>query len=360
MARTTSKKKAAQSTEEDLKAGAQSLSRPEEEIAGPSSDNEEPSTSRPVRIYADGIFDLFHFGHAKALEQAKKLCPNTILVVGCCNDELTHRLKGKTVLTQEERYESLRHCKWVDEVIRDAPWVITPEFLEKHNIDFVAHDALPYSDATGQGNDVYELVKKMGKFKETKRTEGVSTSDIILRIIKNYNEYVLRNLSRGYSRKELGVSLVREKQIRAKQGMKQLSKRMTEQRLQALERLRKNMTGSGQPVRILPRDMEQGLKEFASGVEQLVDRLVSGELGLEMAQHADKFMIGVISNVESSYSKFEQAIKRTLRMPITRKRQPARRAKQVALNNTKKGGLNNVKKGAVAKPASHRRRSLLW
>jgi hypothetical protein len=31
---------------------------------------------------------------------------------------------------------------------------------------------------------VYGFVKQLGKFKETKRTEGVSTSDLILRIIK--------------------------------------------------------------------------------------------------------------------------------------------------------------------------------
>ena len=52
-------------------------------------------------------------------------------------------------------------------------------------------------------------MKKQGKFRETQRTDGVSTSDIILRIIKNYNMYVMRNLSRGYTRKDLGVSFAR-------------------------------------------------------------------------------------------------------------------------------------------------------
>jgi choline-phosphate cytidylyltransferase len=52
-------------------------------------------------------------------------------------------------------------------------------------------------------------VKSIGRFKETKRTDGISTSDIIMRILKDYNQYIMRNLTRGYSRKDLGVSYVK-------------------------------------------------------------------------------------------------------------------------------------------------------
>lgn len=49
-------------------------------------------------------------------------------------------------------------CRWVDEVVTDAPWVLDIDFINKHKIDFVTHDALPYSDASGQSNDVYDFV----------------------------------------------------------------------------------------------------------------------------------------------------------------------------------------------------------
>jgi choline-phosphate cytidylyltransferase len=107
-------------------------------------------------------------------------------------------------MTDEERKESVYHCKWVDEVIMPCPWVITLDFLNDNNINYVAHDDLPYGSA-GSG-DIYAEIKAAGKFLATQRTEGISTSDIIMRIIKDYDKYIWRSLDRGYSAKELGIS----------------------------------------------------------------------------------------------------------------------------------------------------------
>ncbi|CAI9772775.1 unnamed protein product [Fraxinus pennsylvanica] len=241
---------------------------------GKSTSEYELPVDRPVRVYADGIYDLFHFGHARSLEQAKKLFPSTYLLVGCCNDEVTHKFKGKTVMTDMERYESLRHCRWVDEVIPDAPWVITQDFIDKHQIDYVAHDSLPYADASGAGKYVYEYVKSIGKFKETKRTEGISTSDIIMRIVKDYNEYVMRNLDRGYTRKELGLSYVKEKRLRADRGLKRLHEKVKKQQEKVGEKIQTVAKSASMQRNILVENADRLVAGFLEMFEEGCHKMV--------------------------------------------------------------------------------------
>ena len=153
-------------------------------------DGNDPSN--PVRVYADGVFDMYHIGHAKVLEQAKKLFKHVHLIVGVSGDQETIEKKGKIVMNEFERTEILMHCKWVDEVICPCPWIISVDFLRQHNIHYVAHDDIPYTSAGS--TDIYYDVKRLGMFRATQRTDGISTSDIIMRIIKDYDMYVERSL----------------------------------------------------------------------------------------------------------------------------------------------------------------------
>ncbi|KAH8741131.1 hypothetical protein FG386_001258 [Cryptosporidium ryanae] len=218
-----------------------------------SNDILEYDKNRKVRIYADGVYDLLHLGHMRQLEQAKKMYPNTHLIVGVASDEETHRLKGRTVQTLQERTETLRHVKWVDEIISPCPWVIDEKFIEKHNIDFVAHDDEPYvakqkkrdeeetpsneicngdenrSALTYDQDDIYGWLKRCGKFKATQRTKGVSTTDLVVRILQNYEDYVDRSLQRGVTPDELNIGYMKANQIQMKKGIQRWGEKVTDE-----------------------------------------------------------------------------------------------------------------------------------
>lgn len=158
--------------------------------------------------------------HMRQLQQAKTAFPDTYLLVGVTGDSETISRKGLTVLSGAERAETVRHCKWVDEVIPNCPWVVTPEFLDEHKIDYVAHDDEPYGAA--EGDDIYAPIKKEGKFLVTERTEGVSTTGIITKIVRDYEKYISRQFKRGTSRQELNVSWLKKNELDIKRHVQEL------------------------------------------------------------------------------------------------------------------------------------------
>ncbi|XP_020594107.1 ethanolamine-phosphate cytidylyltransferase-like isoform X2 [Phalaenopsis equestris] len=138
---------------------------------------------RPVRVYMDGCFDMMHYGHCNALRQAHALGDE--LVVGVVSDAEITANKGPPVTPINERLIMVGAVKWVDEVIPDAPYAITEEFMKRlfneYNIDYIIHGDDPC--LLPDGTDAYALAKKAGRYKQIKRTEGVSSTDIVGRML---------------------------------------------------------------------------------------------------------------------------------------------------------------------------------
>ncbi|CAD8187039.1 unnamed protein product [Paramecium octaurelia] len=131
------------------------------------------------RLYFDGCFDLMHSGHFNALRQAKELCET--LVVGVIKSDAIAKAKGPPIMTDEERLALASACKWVDEVVIQETYDPTIEQIDRHSCSHVAHgDDLVQ---TADGKDAYQPFKDAKRMKIFKRTEGISTTDIVGRML---------------------------------------------------------------------------------------------------------------------------------------------------------------------------------
>lgn len=130
-------------------------------------------------IYVDGVFDIMHSGHFNAIRQAKKL--GDTLIVGVNIDEEVQKVKGPTLMNDEERTLLADSVKWVDRTETLTPYTTTVSFLNKIGATHAAHgDDIAVNE---KGENAYQELIDAGKFKIFKRTEGISTTNLLGRLM---------------------------------------------------------------------------------------------------------------------------------------------------------------------------------
>ena len=132
----------------------------------------------PITGYADGVFDLFHVGHVELLRRGKKLFDR--FVVGVHSDTTARGYKRRPILSYLDRLTVVRACKYVDDIIEDAPLATTLGFLRHHGIDYVLHGRAPVKWL----EQFYAEPRAAGKLHLIARTPRIDTTSIIQRIAR--------------------------------------------------------------------------------------------------------------------------------------------------------------------------------
>jgi hypothetical protein len=97
------------------------------------------STSRASFPFLGDLSDLTRwYSQSLQLRQAKLSFPQTHLIVGVFSDTERGQHHLLPLRPHVERCEIVRHCRWVDEVVPDAPWALDEEYLGRLKIDYVA------------------------------------------------------------------------------------------------------------------------------------------------------------------------------------------------------------------------------
>ena len=143
------------------------------------------------RLWIDGCFDFFHHGHTGVMLQARRL--GTSLVVGIHSDEEIAANKGPTVMSLAERVAAVEACRFSTLAVPAAPYVTSLPWIEHYGCKYVVHGDDVSSDANGE--DAYRFVKRANRMKIVPRTPGISTTDLVGRMLLYSKEHFVRSLT---------------------------------------------------------------------------------------------------------------------------------------------------------------------
>ena len=134
-----------------------------------------------VRVYVDIVGDLFHAGHVEFLKKAKSL--GDYLIVGVLADDIVEGYKRQPVISLEDRVKVIAACRYVDEVVVAPPPHLTEEMIRKLDIHCIVHGDDINPDLL---KEHYQTAIDLGIYRQVPYTPGISTTNIIQRIIERY------------------------------------------------------------------------------------------------------------------------------------------------------------------------------
>jgi len=147
--------------------------------------------SAKKRVYCGGVFDLCHLGHMVLFENIVKSFDEPIeLIVGVMKDEECKSYKRKPIINDFLRAETVKHCKYVDQVWLKQKIGATKEFVIENNIDcvIIGEEYKGNKDEEYYG-EIMKLdtitIKYIPRY-YIPRYEELSTSHIINKIKANY------------------------------------------------------------------------------------------------------------------------------------------------------------------------------
>jgi ethanolamine-phosphate cytidylyltransferase len=119
------------------------------------------------------------------------------LVVGVHSDESILENKGPTVMRLDERVAAVEACRWATKAVPRAPYVTSLPWITHYGCQYVVHGDDITSDSDGK--DCYRYVKAAGRFKVVKRTPGISTTDLVGRMLLCTKSHFIPSLEKRLS-----------------------------------------------------------------------------------------------------------------------------------------------------------------